>query len=160
MTFGSSVRDWPMVMKSLRNEMIGVSLCFICGCFVACVVSPWIHEGHDETMAEFTEMSSRGSVLGLISGAAIAIPSGCGVALGVTGEHINPLVGVAISAALLPPIVNSGLALTLGLTAMLREYTSDVVQKHVKVGLLSLSLFLLNWVLIYIFALAMFKVKK
>merc|ERR1719203_1402286 len=47
MTFGSSVRDWNMVMKSLRNEMIGVSLCFICGCFIACLVSPWIHESMD-----------------------------------------------------------------------------------------------------------------
>ncbi|CAF4607076.1 unnamed protein product, partial [Rotaria socialis] len=41
----------------------------------------------------------------------IALPSGAGVALSVLGGNAGSLVGVAISASLLPPAVNSGLLL-------------------------------------------------
>lgn len=37
----------------------------------------------------------------------MAIPSGAGVALAVLGEYTSSLVGVAISASLLPPAVNA-----------------------------------------------------
>lgn len=37
----------------------------------------------------------------------IAIPSGAGVALAVLGDYTASLVGVAISASLLPPAVNA-----------------------------------------------------
>ena len=39
----------------------------------------------------------------------IAVPSGAGVALSVLGGNAGSLVGVAISASLLPPAVNCGL---------------------------------------------------
>lgn len=55
------------------------------------------------------EMSSRGDLQGIIVGILIAIPSGAGVALSILGNNTASLVGVAISASLLPPIVNSGL---------------------------------------------------
>ena len=40
-------------------------------------------------------------------GVMIAIPSGAGVALSVLGGKVGSLVGVAISASLLPPAVNA-----------------------------------------------------
>lgn len=40
-------------------------------------------------------------------GVLIALPSGAGVALSVLGGNHGSLVGVAISASLLPPAVNS-----------------------------------------------------
>jgi uncharacterized membrane protein len=40
-------------------------------------------------------------------GVCIALPSGAGVALSVLGGNTGSLVGVAISASLLPPAVNS-----------------------------------------------------
>ena len=43
----------------------------------------------------------------------VAIPSGFGVVLAITGGSPNALVGVAIAAALLPPIVNAGLCFAL-----------------------------------------------
>ena len=42
-------------------------------------------------------------------GVLIAVPSGAGVALSVLGGNAGSLVGVAISASLLPPAVNAGL---------------------------------------------------
>jgi len=42
-------------------------------------------------------------------GVAIAVPSGVGVAISVLGGNSGSMVGVAISASLLPPAVNTGL---------------------------------------------------
>jgi uncharacterized membrane protein len=54
------------------------------------------------------EMESRGTASSFLGGLMTALPSGLGVSLGITGGGTNALVGVAISAALLPPIVNAG----------------------------------------------------
>ena len=48
-------------------------------------------------------MIDRGRVRSLYVGVLIAIPSGAGVALSVLGGNAGSLVGVAISASLLPP---------------------------------------------------------
>jgi uncharacterized membrane protein len=49
-----------------------------------------------------------------VAGIFVAIPSGAGVAIALTGGISSTLVGVAISAALLPPIANSGMCVTVG----------------------------------------------
>jgi len=56
----------------------------------------------------FVQITSRGNAWGLFSGLWVALPSGIGVALAITGGGINALVGVAISAALLPPVAEVG----------------------------------------------------
>lgn len=47
--------------------------------------------------------TTRGEPISLVFGLVIAVPSGIGVALSVLGNNTGSLVGVAISAALLPP---------------------------------------------------------
>jgi len=160
MTFGTIVRDWKMFRTSFRNEIIGIIICFIVGSLVAFFVSPFIDAEHDVVMASNSESSGRGSLSGILGGVFIAIPSGCGVGLGVTSDSINPLVGCAISAALLPPIVNSGLALCLGVMFKLNGKSNHIVKRHLDVGSLSFCLFLVNWCLIYVFALVIFRVKQ
>lgn len=54
-------------------------------------------------------LAPSGEAINLAVGLAIAIPSGIGVALSVLGNNTGSLVGVAISASLLPPAVNCGL---------------------------------------------------
>lgn len=49
----------------------------------------------------------RGVPRGLWVGVFIALPSGIGVALSVLGGNSGSLIGVAISASLLPPAVNA-----------------------------------------------------
>lgn len=49
------------------------------------------------------EMYSRGTIDAQFIGIAIATPSGIAVALSVLSSSVSVLVGVAISAALLPP---------------------------------------------------------
>ena len=50
---------------------------------------------------------SRCKLHSLIVGVFTAIPSGAAAAIGILGGNIGSLVGVAISASLLPPAVNS-----------------------------------------------------
>ena len=54
-------------------------------------------------------MSSRGEPVALADGAFVAIVSGIGVALSVVGDYASAVIGVAISASLLPPAVNTGM---------------------------------------------------
>merc|ERR1719357_1304505 len=99
------------------------------------VISPFVNEGEDMAMTHDTQMTSRGTAQGLLEGLFVAIPSGCGVALGVASDQINPLVGVAISASLLPPIVNSGLAIAMGFMAWMNEdFGKEVYWAHYVVG--------------------------
>lgn len=49
----------------------------------------------------------RGMLRSLWVGVMIALPSGAGVALSILGGNTGSLVGVAISASLLPPAVNA-----------------------------------------------------
>lgn len=48
----------------------------------------------------------------MILGIFTAIPSGAAVAIAILGENIGSMVGVAISASILPPAVNSVLPYT------------------------------------------------
>ena len=58
-------------------------------------------------------------------GVLIAVPSGAGVALSVLGGNAGSLVGVAISASLLPPAVNAGLLWAMAtILAAERDHTS------------------------------------
>ena len=72
-------------------------------------------EHYDLTKCPTDEMVSRGQLRALWVGALIAIPSGAGVALSVLGDNTGSMVGVAISASLLPPAVNAGLFWSLAL---------------------------------------------
>jgi hypothetical protein len=110
-------------------------------------------------------MTSRGTPAAFIGGIFTAAPSGIGVALGITGGGINALVGVAISAALLPPVVNAGICATFAV--WFSWHKPDVGLEGVRLGeewgmmaAYSLGLFLLNFAFIYMFASMMFKVKK
>jgi len=147
MTFSAIIWDMKMFAKSLRNEIYGVLLCFVWGALIGVVISPFIDESVDMAMTPNTQMTSRGTAIGLLEGLFVAIPSGCGVALGVASDHINPLVGVAISASLLPPVVNSGLAIALGIMVWVNDTAEDkghVYKEHWKVGMYSMILFLMN----------------
>jgi len=70
-------------------------------------------ENIEQPAVETEEILSRGRWSILIGGFAIATASGAGVALSCTNGGISALVGVAISASLLPPIVNCGMCFSL-----------------------------------------------
>lgn len=106
------------------------------------------------------EMAGRGSVSGLIVGIGIALPSGVGVALSVLGNNTSSLVGVAISASLLPPAVNCGMCYAYALIGpYLHGDSVDPVQ-YFNIGSVSFLLTILNILCVYIAASLMYKVKE
>eukprot|EP00468_Gymnochlora_sp_CCMP2014_P009627 CAMPEP_0167760614 /NCGR_PEP_ID=MMETSP0110_2-20121227/11682_1 /TAXON_ID=629695 /ORGANISM="Gymnochlora sp., Strain CCMP2014" /LENGTH=308 /DNA_ID=CAMNT_0007647141 /DNA_START=267 /DNA_END=1193 /DNA_ORIENTATION=+ len=152
-SFGYLIGDSHMMLKSLRNEVAGMTLCFIVGMICACfsMIDPDLNTDMN------SQMASRATAKGLIAGAVVAAPSGIGVALSVANTNINSLVGVAISAALLPPIVNSAILLVYGFR---KSYFADRVETDYYSGsLYSMALFLMNWVLIFVFSMITFHVK-
>merc|ERR1712228_561609 len=111
--------------------------CFVTGSVMALVAAPLMDTPRSAQLAfgDNTQISSRGEWIALAWGAGIAAPSGVGVALGVSSDQVSALIGVAISAALLPPIVNSGICLASALVYFLDpRYDDEVVTTWFDVG--------------------------
>lgn len=107
--FGTFVFDFGLVCQGLVTEGMGLLLCVLTGFLSGLVFGPFAQDQDGLFAWPTSEMSSRGEQAGLWLGVAIAVPSGLGVALSVMGSNTSSLVGVAISASLLPPLVNAGM---------------------------------------------------
>ncbi|CAF1032963.1 unnamed protein product [Adineta ricciae] len=107
--FGLSVREHSLWRRGLRNELIGLIICISCGFILGLFTTFAETKWGSSTSFPTAEMRSRGDIKRLWVGVLIALPSGAGVALSVLGGNTGSLVGVAISASLLPPAVNCGL---------------------------------------------------
>lgn len=127
-TFGITIRNSPLRNLGIRSECIGLTLCIICGFIGGLLVGAIQHQGLTGYMDEWPtmEMKSRGMSRSLWIGVFIALPSGAGVSLSILGGNIGSLVGVAISASLLPPAVNAGMLWAFALLTIISplEYVS------------------------------------
>lgn len=124
----------------------------ICGSFTSLAENEW----------PTNEMQIRGEATGLITGIAIAIPSGMGVCLSVLGGNTSSLVGVAISASLLPPAVNAGVCFVFSffLAVGAVESTEDkTAEEFAIIGAISFALTALNIFCIWVSGLIMFEIK-
>ena len=102
-----------LLREGLVSEGKALLLAVLCGFVIGAAGAHW--EGAAGTGEEYTwptdEMAGRGEWGGLIPGAIIALFSGVGVTLSLYNNISGGLVGVAISASLLPPAVNGGICL-------------------------------------------------
>ena len=80
------------------------------------------------------QITSRGSAASLVGGTLIAIPSGFGAVIAITAGGGNALVGVAIAAALLPPLVNCGLCWGMAFRWQLQDPQANWARDLVAVG--------------------------
>ncbi|XP_067003055.2 uncharacterized protein [Anabrus simplex] len=105
-TLGTMIADRYLQKMGIRNELLGLLTCliigFLFGCAIGLSTDKW---GDGEWPTE--EMTSRGKVRSLWVGLLIALFSGAGVAISTLADYTGSLVGVAISASLLPPAVNA-----------------------------------------------------
>ncbi|CAG9465190.1 unnamed protein product [Pedinophyceae sp. YPF-701] len=139
-TFGTVVADTDLLFPGMLAELVGACISIGVGLFLGVIFAPWADRYDWPT----NEMESRGEYAGLLVGLAFAIPSGAGVALSVTGGGANALVGVAIAASLLPPVVNFGMCLSFagfGPAVIGDEYDSG---HFLRMGGISMALFALN----------------
>mmetsp|Transcript_27225 Transcript_27225/g.50187 ORF Transcript_27225/g.50187 Transcript_27225/m.50187 type:complete len:190 (-) Transcript_27225:155-724(-) len=121
------------------------------------------------------EMLSRGTRATFLAGFPIAFFSGLGVALSVLDDQTSSLVGVAISASLLPPAVNCGMLFIVAaisgdgldkfsfvenpdLENQLNERAGEY--NFTQMGVISLLLTVANVVMVAIGATLMFRVKE
>ncbi|GAB5353239.1 hypothetical protein AAMO2058_000020300 [Amorphochlora amoebiformis] len=157
-TFGTVVSDWTMVLEALISETVAFMFCFLSGVAVGIGFSNW---GEDLNWPT-SEMESRGQPIALAIGIVIAVPSGVGVALSSLSNNTASLVGVAISAALLPPAVNVGLCFTYAAYVHIYDDKSfeSSASEFMTIGGISFALYILNIVCIYFAAVFMFKIKE
>lgn len=171
--FGTVIKESSLQLMGLKNEMIGISLTTSVGFIFGLIVCS-LDERYGVGEGITNEMLSRCEVHSLLVGIAIALPSGAAVAIAILGENIGSLVGVAISASLLPPAVNAGVLWALSTLCLLfgsqdTRY-SAVVKTHIysdnqtlelfTLGCMSMCLTLLNVVCIYLMGVIFLKIKE
>ena len=155
--FGYVVKDDKLFMKGTKNEVIGIALslsvgvvlAFVVFLFLPTMVTAIANDVGTIEIVNITEITRRAGFSALDVG--VAIFSGAAVAVSVTKGDMSSLVGVAISAALMPPAVNDSMMVVLGLVTGIPQI--------MYVGVGSFGLLTMNIILIVISAFVMFKVK-
>ncbi|CAL1273559.1 unnamed protein product [Larinioides sclopetarius] len=188
-TFGAVIRDRSLRNLGIRTEIVGLFLCMVIG-FTLGLLSEALNSIWGGREWPNSEMISRGQERSLWVGVLIALPSGAGVALSILGGNAGSLVGVAISASLLPPAVNAGLLWGMATVRALRaqdeqyeyvrvdgllrlfkpsltppvnyevNYFQEMDRECAVLGLVSLALALVNIVCIFLSAMVVLKIKE
>ncbi len=169
MAYGLSTQQYGMVLHGARTEFIGFLVCYGVGLIAGCMTVlffkplglPNLIRLTGNVSLESEQMLSRGEVINLLGGFWNAVPSGIGVALATTNAGISALVGVAISAALLPPLVNSALLVAMGIIyeAAGVDHGNESDKQLLNMGFVSFILFLINLVTIVLMAWLTFRIK-
>ncbi|XP_022253639.1 uncharacterized protein LOC106469415 [Limulus polyphemus] len=129
-TFGAVIEDRSLRNQGLTNEIIGLSVCVVFG-FLFGLICGNFSDTWGQGEWPTSEMAGRGYWRSLWVGLLIALPSGAGVALSVLGGNAGSLVGVAISASLLPPAVNAGILWALAVLKNLRSLSEKVITAEI-----------------------------
>jgi uncharacterized hydrophobic protein (TIGR00271 family) len=131
-TFGLSVWDKQIMRKGLRNELAGIVISFTVGFLMGIVAASFFSP-------EFrsAQMVDRGEVSGLFLGFVVAFASGIAVVVAISMGGVNAIVGTAISIALLPPIVNTGLCLAMAFKFRVAEGSVSDAKDYVAFGAVS-----------------------
>ncbi|XP_076752897.1 uncharacterized protein LOC143424614 isoform X2 [Xylocopa sonorina] len=180
-TFGTVIADRNLQFIGLKSLLLGIFLSilfgFIFGLLLGTTEMPW---GYNDWPTD--EMKGRGNYRSLWMGVLWALPSGTGVAVALLQGSSGPLIGVAISASLLPPVVNCGLFWALGciwliyrpikMPHMKGESYTDYNTSYVYVytdylpveffcnGIISACLTFINVMCIFITAIIVLKIKE
>ncbi|CAK9816747.1 Uncharacterized protein MJ1221 [Anthophora plagiata] len=181
LTFGTIIADRNLQFVGLKSLLLGIFVSilfgFIFGLILGTTEMPW---GYNDWPTD--EMKGRGNYRSLWMGVLWALPSGTGVAVALLQGSSGPLIGVAISASLLPPVVNCGLFWALGciwliyrpikMPHMKGESYTDYNTSYVYVytdylpveffcnGIISACLTFINVMCIFITAIIVLKIKE
>lgn len=170
-TFGIVLRYKKLWKPGILNELLGLSICLVAGFIFGIICGSGVPGWNKVTQ----EMASRGALRSLYVGVIVAVPSGAGVALSILGGNAGSLVGVAISASLLPPAVNAGIcwafAIINAFTKAQPSNSTDVTQVKVnledytpaqlgEMGAISVTLTVVNIFIIFLMGVIILKVKE
>ena len=105
LAYGSTIRDWKLVREAFKVEIISLLFCIVMGMLIAALAGPTDISDNWPTK----EMLERGTKQNFLIALPVAFFSGLGVVVSFLDNETASLVGVAISASLLPPAVNAGI---------------------------------------------------
>jgi uncharacterized hydrophobic protein (TIGR00271 family) len=105
LAYGTTICDWKMVKRAIRTECLSLVFCILVGAAIGAST------GKTDLADDWptNEMMTRGQLSNFLVALPVAFFSGLGVAVRLLDEQTNSLVGVTISASLLPPAVNAGI---------------------------------------------------
>jgi len=108
LTFGTVIQDISLIKTGLLSEAVGLLICLSVGLIFGGLLQAEAFQGPWSKVTKWPtdQMRGRSMINSLYIGVMVAIPSGAGVALSILAGNSGSLVGVAISASLLPPAVN------------------------------------------------------
>lgn len=152
-SYGISIGDYKMVRMGAVTEVVSLLACILVGSITVAFMLPF--DVSDEWPSK--NMTDRGTLENFWCGIPIAFFSGLGVAVGLLDSQTNSLVGVAISASLLPPAVNAGM---LWVIAAHDDYRTEEGHNYAVQGTISLGLTVMNIVVIIIASMIMFRLKE
>jgi uncharacterized hydrophobic protein (TIGR00271 family) len=104
MAYAATIQDWRLFRDAARTEFLSLIFCIVSGAAIGSCTG-WTHLAEDWPTQE---METRGTWQNFMVALPVAFFSGLGVAVSVLDQQTSSLVGVAISASLLPPAVNAG----------------------------------------------------
>ncbi|KAK3921056.1 hypothetical protein KUF71_010271 [Frankliniella fusca] len=171
-TFGTMINDRSLKRMGLVNECVGLLICLSIGLLTG------LGLGFLDRPVPTTEMVDRGQLRSLWVNIVIAVLSGAGIAIALLRDNTGSLVGVAISASLMPPAVNAGLLWAMAFVFFMTDHLSsddediEAVPMYTAyyspspyiemavMGGISLCITFINIVFIYITGIIMLKVKE
>ncbi|XP_020812397.1 uncharacterized protein LOC110187349 isoform X1 [Drosophila serrata] len=180
-TFGAIISDKELMRVGFLCLALGMFISllfgFIFGLILGTTEMPWGQNSDWPT----EEMRGRGNVRALWMGVLWALTSGTGVAVALLQGSAGPLIGVAISASLLPPVVNCGLFWSLACIWLIYPekriphlkneamnstsaypflYTNYLPTEFLINGIVSACLTIVNVICIFITAIIVLKIKE
>ena len=105
MTFGYRIADWKLFKLGFVNCLKMTICAFICGIFIGLVLGA---AGNTYSWPTSQMIVKKNQLFSLIVSIVVSGAAGMVLGVSVTSGGVNTLVGTAISAGLLPPIVNAG----------------------------------------------------
>ena len=158
MSYGLIIWDTKLIWRSARNEVCSIIICILFGLLIGALTS-WTEMA---TSWPTNEMISRGTRTTFLAGIPIAFFSGVGVSLSVLDDSTSSLVGVAISASLLPPAVNAGMLWVFSAIeyAEWAEVKNTSGANFKQMGFNSLFLTIVNVLMVWLGATLMFRAKE
>ncbi|KAH8289531.1 hypothetical protein KR054_006992 [Drosophila jambulina] len=171
--FGSVIGDRDLCWLGLKNELLGIAVSVAIGFVFGGIVCGFgyffaISTGLTE------EIVSRCDTHSLAINVCTALASGAAGAIAVLGGNTGSLVGVAISASLLPPAVNAGLLSALAIGTRFLAPDHELLQSlqkhrtysdHLPIELMvcagvSMALTLLNIVCVWLMGVVVLRIKE
>lgn len=152
-----------MVRRGARNEAIGALLALFIGLVAGVAMAPFygptmIQASWATAPLDSDAILVRGSPSSLLTGLFLAVPSGAAIALAMCQGGVSGLIGAAISASLLPPLVNAGLCFGVACTWTLSH--DPAAPRFRQLAHMSLALYATNLGVIIATALLVFRWKR